>query len=139
MRYSHKARSIIIQYIKKAMKPIDEGEVLGGHQITNEGRLRLWFKDILEGNIAFINIDPQDEAYTYLKLHYRYGWPWDRISDEYLVPEATLRRKVYKFLEELVENMELDLGHEILRINDRHETEELMGELAPRWRREAPI
>lgn len=138
MRYSHIARSIIIQYIKKSMKPIDSGEVLGGHQITTEGRIIRWFQDILEGNIVFINIDPKDEAYTYLKLHYRYGWPLSRISDEYLVPEATLRRKVHKFLGELVENMPLDLGHEILRINDRHETEELMGELAPRWEK-API
>ena len=133
MRYSHRARSIIIRYIKDSMKPIDSGEVLGGHQITTEGRIKLWFQDILEGNIAFINM--KDEAYTYLKLHYRYGVPWSRIADEYLVPETTLRRKVNTFLGELVENMELDLGHEILRINDRHEIEKCAGKLAPRWER----
>lgn len=135
MRYSHRAKSIIIQYIKKSIKPIDCGEVLGGHQITTEGRVKRWFQDILEGNIVFINIDPKDEAYTYLKLHYRYGWSLKRVSDEYLVPETTLRRKVNAFLGGLVESMELDLGHEILRINDRHNLEEYKGKLAPRWER----
>lgn len=133
MRYSHRARSIIIQYIKKSMKPIDCGEVLGGHQITTEGRVRLWFQDILEGNIVFINIDPTDEAYTYLKLHYRYGWPWSRIGDEYKIPKTTLYRKRDKFFNDMVENMELTLGYEILRINDRHEVEFLSGKLSPRW------
>lgn len=137
MRYSHRARSIIIRYVKDAMKPIDSGEVLGEHSefvgSDRRNRIRRWFQDIIEGNIVFINIDPKDEAYTYLKLHYKYGWSWARIVREYNIPETTLRRKVYQFLIGLVESMELDLGHEILRINERHKAEALMGDLPPRW------
>lgn len=139
MRYSHRARSIIIQYIKDSIKPIDCGEVLGGHQITTEGRIKRWFQDILEGNIAFINIDPKDEAYTYLKLHYRWGWPWARISDEYKIPKATLYRKVDKFFHDIVDNMELNLGHELLRLNDKHEVEAITGKLSPRWEFEGEL
>lgn len=134
MRYSHRARSIIIRYIKDSMKPIDSGEVLGGHQITAEGRVRRWFQDILEGNIAFIFVGKKEsEGYTFVKLHYHDGWTWQRIAYEYKMPKTTLYRKRDKFFNDIVETMELNLGHEILRIDDRHKTESLMGELAPRW------
>ena len=138
MRYSHKARSIIIQYIKDSMKPIDCGEVLGGHQITAEGRVRRWFQDILEGNVPLI-FGRDSEEYTYVKLHYRWGWSWQRISEEYKIPKTTLYRKRDKFFGDIVENIEPDLAYEILRIDDRHKTESLMGELEPRWESGGPL
>lgn len=134
MRYSHKARGIIIQYLKDSMKPVTKGEVLGGHQIASEGRIRRWFQDILEGDIAFIGIDPKDEAYTYLKLHYRYGWPWARVAKEYNIPISTLSLKRNKFFHDIVENMDLYLGLEILRIHKRHLKEEDTAKQSPRWK-----
>lgn len=131
MRYSKKATAILIQYTKNAMKPINEGEVLGGHQITTKGRVRLWFRDILEGNVVLIN--ERSEGYAFAKLHYEDGWTWTRIAREYKIPESTLRRKVTKFFRELVENMDLYLGLELLRIDKKHKAESLMGELEPRW------